>query len=359
MAGKIKFQTISQAAILLRDGIVVSVNDGAARFFSELVPGDLLPGNAKKFYDEGGESGSMAIAPGVGAYVKREECEEGTALVFTLHVQRPSDPLSFKAESLLREEIQKVYYNLQKLIDDGEWLHNNPRQRGYMTSLLRSVQVMTHRLNSNNFLHDLSADRLRLQTVNVQELFEQVCLSLKEVGIQHGVHMEYASAKEPVYCQVESITLQKALYYLIERAVRHTILLPKEQRAVRVSLDKLDGQARFELSNTGPVLPADYFQQHLLSSDAISYGDASDCISISAANRAFEHFGGFLMFSSQPQGTKIIAAIPVSKTPVNQLRTPAYHIDMYGGFSPLRQHLADILPDSAFDPCSSNYIEKI
>lgn len=346
-----RFQSLTQAAILMKNQVVVAMNEQATRIYPDLMPGDSLSGRLKEFYEENAPSGSLALTTGLGVYVARADCgEEGDALLLTLNVKRPADSLRLRSDFLLRNELQRIYINLQKLIGDGDWLKESPRQKDYIAGMLRSVQVVAHRLNSNELLEELGDNSIHMRTINIGEQFRQVCDKMKQAEVFTKVRVDYRAPAPDIYAKAEPVTLQKAFYYLIERAVAHTMTLPEEERNVRIRLEKLDGRVHFEIENSGEILPADYFQHHLLGTNAYTFGDYDDCISISAANRIFEHFGGFLMFSSKEEGTKINAVMPAVQVLPTDVRRPAYEVDPYGGFSPVKRHLAELLPDTAFDP---------
>ena len=132
------------------------------------------------------------------------------------------------------------------------------------------------------------------------------------VAADGKVAVEYVSPKKPVEASFDRARIRQVVAILLDNAIKYT----PEGRTVVVSVEKEDGWARLEVSDTGIGIPADelplIFERFHRADPARAEGGAG--LGLSIARQIARAHGGEIEAKSQPdQGSTFVLRIPSSR----------------------------------------------
>lgn len=218
-------------------------------------------------------------------------------------LKTPITSIKVLADSLLQEEDAPAELYREFLTDITDEIE---RENKIITDLLSLVKL------------DKTSGELNIETININELLEQILRRIKPIAAERNVELIFESYR-PVLAEVDEVKLSLAVNNLIENAVKYNY----DDGWVRVSLNADHKFFYVKVSDSGVGIPDDeqenVFERFYRVDKARSRETGGTGLGLSITRNAIlMHRGAIKVYSKEKEGTTFTVRIPLNHVRKNE-----------------------------------------
>lgn len=343
---------IHQPAFCVREGIIVKTNPAArARMIEAGSP--VAPLFSSAFEDYENYTGGCLYAnlslngQPAGVSVTRKQD-------FDLFLLLPdSDRQDLQALALAARELREPLSGLMitsdrlfpQITDEKPELEEQVARMN--RSLFQLLRIISNMADASRFeAAALPRTELRDVCAFVAEIGEKA----KTLAAHAGVTLYCTVHPEPVFCQIDSEKLERALFNLLSNALKFT----PAGGEIRLSLKKQGNRLYLRVQDSGCGIPetlrGDLFSRYTREPgvEDSRFGIGLGLVLIRSAAAA--HGGTVLIDHPQPEGTRVTLTMAIRTGVENQLRSPIMKVDYTGEWDHALVEFSSLLPPSVYLP---------
>jgi len=199
----------------------------------------------------------------------------------------------------------------------------NDQQTNYLNKIIENVEAMSHLVNNLLDLRRIEAGiGLHIEMIPVRDVVDEVINSLNPQAAQKRIQLDTKIPVETVpLIEADQALLQKAIYNLVENAIKYT---PKDGE-VAIFVHGKDDRINFEISDTGvgisPVDQAQLFEKfyHRPKKEGL-FEPSGSGMGLAIVKSIADRHGGQVWVKSQlGKGSTFYLAIPLRQPGMNEI----------------------------------------
>jgi len=336
-----------QPVFCVKDYAVVQANAAARQLF--LQPGQdirpMLQDAAEEYAQFSG--GCLYLSLTVGGQIVSGCVQRLQDLdVFELDTGSSSDALRSLALAAaeLRKPLGTALSSAASLLENLE----DPEAKLQLAQLNRGLYRILRVLGNMSDAEDFSTP-CRPETVNIPGVLDEIMQKAAHMLEHSGIELIYEGLSEPVYALSDSIQLERAVLNILSNAAKFS---PKGSR-IRVSLIRRGQSLRLTVQDSGSGIAESvmgslfrrYLRQPGIEDSRFGLGLGIRMVH----SVALQHGGTLLVSQGANGGTRTVMTLAIRQKESNQMRSPIFPLDSYGGFDHSLVELSDVLPAELFD----------
>lgn len=249
----------------------------------------------------------------------------------------------------LREPLSNAMLNTERLLDKTAEEEDSALTKDIKALNKRLYEI--HRLVSN-MSDAVNYDRssfLRMQNQNAVGVIAEIVEKAATLVAHSGHRIVYTGPEYPVFCQIDTERLERAILNLISNAVKHSSKCSEIRVALHLGVDKLYLSVQNGDDSVSADAQTEYFSRFMREPgfDKENSGIGLGLSIVRGA--AIAHNGVVLINRPADEGLKFTMTIALKGSGGGMLRSSSsLPIDSSGGYDRALIELADILPPDVF-----------
>jgi len=347
-------ERIDRPAFLVRDGVVVNVNQAATHRQIQVNTSicELLQ-SGSDIYSEysGGVLQLPLFIDGVAHPVSVERLENADVFLF----ETEETNAELRSLALAAVHLRSPLNGIMPLV---ELLLSNDVLRSDETTLSLITQVNRGLYQMQRMVCDMSdagpyslQDNLRMETVEISRVFYEIVDKAKTLLLEAGINIQFSNLSGPVFCIADPQMLERAVYNLISNAAKYTA----KPCTIEAALIRKGNMLYFTVRDNGEAIPNSVrssvffrFRREPGIEDG-SFGLGLGMTIVRSV--AMAHGGAVLIDQPEGKGNRFTMTLAIKQGNAYNLRSPIIRMSDYaGGRDHALLELSDVLPSSCFDP---------
>ena len=342
---------ISQPAFIVKDGAVVQVNEEAQKYFIETgMPVAELLRTGKTEYNEMGEGClylTLSIA-GVPCAASVRRMAEGD--VFTL--EQEADQAELQSMALAAQELRVPLSNVMMIADQlFPVADKDPDTQNQVAKINRGLFQMLRIVGNMSDAYRYSQQtEPNMAVANLTALMDELFAKIADMLLAAGTQVHFENLTQSVFGLADVEKLERAVYNIVSNAVKfadrgspiYARLTRKNDMLYLTVQDNgkgIDGAMRGNVHNR-------FCRQPGLEDSR--YGIGLGMVLIRSAAAA--HGGTLLIDHPENCGTRLTMSIAIRQNVETVVRTHALRVDYAGERDHTLIELADVLPNTLYNP---------
>lgn len=347
-------ERIDRPAFLVREGVVINVNQSAAHRQIQVNTSisDLLQSGTEVY---NAYSGGLLQLPlfihGVAHPVSVERLENADVFLF----ETDKTNAELQTLSLAAVHLRSPLNGIMPLI---ELLLSNDLLRSDETTLSLITQVNRGLYQMQRMVCDMSdagtyslQDSMRKETVEISHVFYEIMDKAKTLLLEAGINIQFSNLSSPVFCVADPQMLERAVYNLISNAAKYTT----KPCTIEAALTRKGNMLYFTVQDNGEAIPysvrssvfSRFRREPGIEDGSVGLGLGMTIV----RSVAMTHGGAVLIDQPKGKGNRFTMTLAIKQDTSGNIRSPIIHMSDYaGGRDHALLELSDVLPSSCFDP---------
>lgn len=347
----VMLEQIAEPAFLVHDGIITQVNPSASRLLIHTgccVTELLATGTQEYAAFQGGClaltlklgnqlcNASVTRLNGCDLFVLNHEKDQAELQSMALAAQELRNPLS-----TILSVADRLFPMIGQQNDPAALEQIGKINRG----LFQMLRIVSNMSDAYRYAQDSST---RFETRDIRSILDELIAGIIPLMDYTGIHLNYESPREPIFCLVDSEKLERAVHNIISNALKFTPV----GSTIEVKLTRRKNMLYLSVQNSTAdvpgLSPANFYRQHLRQPglDDSRFGIGLGMVLIHGAAAA--HGGTVLLEKTQQGGTRITMSIALRQNTDPNVRESILHVDYAGERDHRLLELSDSLPAALY-----------
>jgi signal transduction histidine kinase len=216
----------------------------------------------------------------------------------------------------LKTPLTIIQTNLDTVVDD-----TNSTKEELNASIKKALNGVKELRTLTNYLLDLTVNQeITLDEINLSKILSNQVNKLKQIATNDHVSLKFDTSliKEDVFVKADEITLGRAMFNIIENAIKYSDKsLPKGESFVRITLEKDKEMAIIKIVDNGIGIPKELqekiFERFFRIEKSRSKKLGGFGLGLAISKKAIDNLNGNIEVKSKENDTTFTITLPLFK----------------------------------------------